>query len=92
MIRRRERPVRGGPTAAWLVTCASKCAAVAMSDVWTASGPGVGREPGTRPSLIPCMPCWAAKVAKQPGVDDLSPLLAPEVVKPAASLSWRHRR
>ncbi len=44
-------------------------------------------QPGFRPRLIQLMPCCAASVWKNCRVLSLSPLLDPEFVKPAATLS-----
>ena len=53
-------------------------------------------QPAPRPRLTQCMWCWAANTASDIRADDLSPLLAPELVKPAAILSrhvpFRQRR
>lgn len=45
-------------------------------------------QPGCSPRLTQLMPCWAASTVKNWSVCSLSPLLDPELVKPAASLSF----
>ena len=48
-------------------------------------------QPGSRPRLTQSIPCWAASSAKYCRVCILSPLMEPELVNPAASLSLQAR-
>jgi hypothetical protein len=44
-------------------------------------------QPAPKPRFTQCIWCWAAKMASETKVFSLSPLFAPELVNPAATLS-----
>ncbi len=48
-------------------------------------------QPGRRSRLTQSIPCWAARSARYCRVCSLSPLMEPELVNPAASLSLQAR-
>src|SRR5690606_694369 len=55
----------------------------------SASDPDVELFAGGKSRFTQCIPCWAAKSASCMSVESLSPDLAPELVKPAAILSFQ---